>query len=79
VFIALGASGFAPILHAAWSPSLSLRGFAIPYVLAESGLYLLGTGIYVIRWPEKYWSRRFDVWVSTNSSWAATFSLPEIR
>ncbi|RYP08105.1 hypothetical protein DL764_002088 [Monosporascus ibericus] len=62
VFIALGASGFAPILHAALSPSLTLDGFSMEYVVAQSAFYLLGTAVYVNRIPEKYWSGVFDVW-----------------
>lgn len=68
VFIALGASGFAPILHATLSPKLSLEGFSLEYVLAQSAFYLLGTAFYVNRFPEKYWKGIFDVWVRSSSS-----------
>lgn len=71
VFIALGASGFAPILHAALSPALTLDGFSLEYVIAQSAFYLLGTVLYVNRIPEKYWSGIFDVWVSSPRSAAA--------
>lgn len=71
VFIALGASGFAPILHAALSPALTLDGFSLECVIAQSAFYLLGTVFYVNRIPEKYWSGIFDVWVSSPRSAAA--------
>ena len=63
VFIALGASGFAPILHAAMAPSLTLDGFSLEHVVAQSACYLLGTAVYVNKIPEKYWRGTFDVWV----------------
>ncbi|KAI9665925.1 MAG: hypothetical protein M1821_003860 [Bathelium mastoideum] len=65
IFIALGTSGFAPIAHGALSGTISLQGFSLEYIAAESAFYLLGTAIYVARIPEKYWSGIFDVWVSS--------------
>ncbi|KAI1347663.1 hemolysin-III channel protein-like protein Izh2 [Xylaria sp. FL0043] len=62
VFVALGASGFAPILHAAVAPRLTLDGFSLEHVVAQSLCYLVGTAIYVKRVPEKYWRGTFDVW-----------------
>lgn len=62
----MGASGFAPILHAALAPHLTLDGFALEYVAAQSAFYLLGTAFYVTRVPEKYWSGVFDIWVSSD-------------
>ncbi|KAI1324963.1 hemolysin-III channel protein-like protein Izh2 [Xylariaceae sp. FL0255] len=62
VFIALGTSGFAPILHAALSPALTLDGFSLKHVVAQSAFYLIGTTVYVKRIPEKHWAGTFDVW-----------------
>ncbi|KAJ8127452.1 hypothetical protein O1611_g6186 [Lasiodiplodia mahajangana] len=62
VFIALGAIGFVPIFHAALSPKLTLEGFSLEHVAAQSILYLLGAAFYVNRVPEKYCRGTFDVW-----------------
>ncbi|GAP93058.1 putative hemolysin-III channel protein Izh2 [Rosellinia necatrix] len=78
VFIALGASGFAPILHAALSPSLTLDGFSVEHVVAQSAFYLLGTAFYVNRIPEKYWRRTFDVWGASHQVFHILVSVAQI-
>ncbi|KAJ2991609.1 hypothetical protein NUW58_g2458 [Xylaria curta] len=78
VFIALGASGFAPILHAALSPSLTLDGFSVEHVLAQSAFYLLGTAFYVNRIPEKYWRGTFDVWGASHQVFHILVSVAQI-
>ncbi|RYP77226.1 hypothetical protein DL771_001275 [Monosporascus sp. 5C6A] len=78
VFIALGASGFAPIFHAALSPSLTLDGFSLEYVIAQSAFYLLGTAFYVNRIPEKYWSGIFDVWGASHQIFHVLVNVAQI-
>lgn len=65
VFIALGCSGFAPMIHALLQHGLGgLENFPISHVNLSSLLYLTGTTFYVTRTPEKIWPGVFDVWVS---------------
>ena len=67
VFIALGCSGFAPIIHAFLAHGRGgLESFPISYINISSLLYLTGTTFYVTRTPEKIWPGVFDVWVSPN-------------
>ncbi|MCJ1321375.1 hypothetical protein MMC15_006719 [Xylographa vitiligo] len=63
VFIALGCSGFAPIVHMFVKDGLNgLSNFPIGYICGSSLLYLIGTAIYVTRRPEKWWPGLFDYW-----------------
>jgi adiponectin receptor len=64
IFIMLGASGFAPIIHVFVSDHMSLANFPLVYIFASSVLYLVGTAFYVSRTPEKHWPGMFNVWVS---------------
>ena len=38
-------------------------------LLEMLGLYALGFGFYVSRWPERRWPRRFDIWLSSHQFW----------
>ncbi|KAI4861527.1 hemolysin-III channel protein-like protein Izh2 [Hypoxylon rubiginosum] len=78
VFIALGGSGFAPILHAAVSPRLTLDGFSLEHVAAQSAVYLLGTAFYINRIPEKYWRETFDVWGASHQLFHVLVSVAQI-
>ena len=65
VFIALGCSGFAPIIHAFIQYGFAgFDSFPISYINLSSLLYLTGTTFYVTRTPEKLWPGVFDIWVS---------------
>ncbi|MCJ1405416.1 hypothetical protein MMC11_008644 [Xylographa trunciseda] len=65
VFITLGCSGFAPIVHMFVKDGLNgLSNFPIGYICGSSALYLIGTAVYVTRSPEKRWPGLFDYWVS---------------
>ena len=67
VFIALGCSGFAPIIHAFLQYGFGgLENFPTSYINLSSLLYLTGTTFYVTRTPEKIWPGVFDVWVGGN-------------
>ncbi|KAI2602749.1 hemolysin-III channel protein-like protein Izh2 [Hypoxylon sp. NC1633] len=78
IFIALGASGFAPILHAAVSPTLTLDGFSLQHVAAQSVFYLLGTAFYINRIPEKYWRGTFDVLGASHQLFHVLVSVAQI-
>lgn len=65
IFVALGASGFAPILHAAVAPRLTLQHFALGHIFISTALYLTGTVIYVARFPESSRPGKHDIWVRT--------------
>ena len=63
MFVALGLSGFIPVLH-----GLSIYGLAgldkqlgLRWVMAEAFMYILGAGIYAARVPEKWAPGRFDL------------------
>ncbi|MCJ1377039.1 hypothetical protein MMC17_000129 [Xylographa soralifera] len=63
VFIALGCSGFAPIVHMFVKDGPNgLSNFPISYICGSCVLYLTGTAIYVTRSPEKRWPGLFDYW-----------------
>ncbi|KAI1200179.1 hemolysin-III channel protein-like protein Izh2 [Nemania serpens] len=78
VFIALGASGFAPIIHAAISPRLTLDGFSLGHVVAQSAVYLTGTAFYIFRIPEKHWRGTFDVWGASHQLFHILVSVAQI-
>lgn len=64
IFVMLGASGFAPIIHTLVSDHMSLADFPLFHIITSSVLYLIGTIFYVSRTPEKHWPGMFNVWVS---------------
>ena len=53
-FVALGASGFAPLIHGvtifSWSQMVKQSG--LPYYLVEGGFLLTGSFLYAVRFPE---------------------------
>ena len=66
MFIALGGSGFAPIIHVAIVEGAEgLRRFPLINITITCLSYLVGTTIYVGHVPEKYCpGGMFDIWVS---------------
>jgi len=78
VFVALGASGVVPIIHAVLSPNLSLRGFPLMHIFASSVLYLSGAAIYVTRIPERYWPGVFDIWGASHQIFHVVVNMAQI-
>lgn len=63
--MALGLSGFAPIVHMALAEGIEgLTHFPLIHITIVCLCYILGTAFYVTRIPEKYWPSTFDLWVS---------------
>ncbi|KAK0703505.1 mPR-like GPCR protein [Lasiosphaeria miniovina] len=67
-FVALGASGFAPLIHGitifGWSQMVKQSG--LPYYLAEGGFLLTGSFLYATKFPESRYPGKFDVWGSSH-------------
>ncbi|PVH73973.1 HlyIII-domain-containing protein [Cadophora sp. DSE1049] len=65
MFVATGLSGLAPLIH-----GLKLFGIsqmmrkAFPHTLAKAGCLLSGTSFHMIRFPESWYSGKFDLWGS---------------
>lgn len=77
IFVALGASGYAPMLHAAVAPSIGLQNFALGHILVATALYFAGTVIYVARFPESRRPGKHNIWVRQPDS-AASIPNPTI-
>ena len=64
MFIALALSGFVPIVHVVFAQGAEgLQRFPLASIAVTCGSYLIGTGFYIARVPEKLWPGVFDVWV----------------
>ena len=64
LFICLATSGFAPILQVGLREGrLGLQRFPLANIAVTCLSYLIGTCLYVVRFPEKTWPDTFDVWV----------------
>ncbi|KAA8642799.1 hemolysin-III family protein [Aspergillus tanneri] len=62
VFTLLATSGVAPILHvAAFEGAYGLKRFPLESLSVTLTSYAVGTAVYVSRFPEKFWSHRFDL------------------
>lgn len=68
MFVGLGVSGVVPVVH-----GINIHGFqkldermGLSWVLAEGALYIVGAIIYAIRWPERLFPTRFDIWGSSH-------------
>lgn len=63
MFIALGSSGFLPIVHAYLCYELASIEYPFANFAGGATLYVLGAVFYVRRIPERYWPEIFDIWV----------------
>ncbi|TEY85322.1 hypothetical protein BOTCAL_0014g00520 [Botryotinia calthae] len=77
-FLSLGASGFAPMIHAALMDHISLKNFPLFYMITSTILFLTGTAVYVTRTPEKYWPGVFDVWGAGNQIFHVLVNIAQI-
>lgn len=63
--MALALSGFMPIAHIALVEGTEgLWRFPLVNIAVTCGSYLVGTGFYIYRVPEKHFPGYFDIWVS---------------
>ncbi|KAK8089649.1 hemolysin III family channel protein [Apiospora hydei] len=68
MFVGLGVSGVLPICHA-----LTTYGYkgldqrmGLSWVLLEGFLYIFGAFLYAVRWPERSFPEKFDIWGSSH-------------
>ncbi|OTA88171.1 hypothetical protein M434DRAFT_399128 [Hypoxylon sp. CO27-5] len=68
MFVGLGVSGVVPVCH-----GLSIYGYrsleermGLNWVLLQGFLYIFGAFLYAIRWPERSFPRKFDIWGSSH-------------
>jgi adiponectin receptor len=68
VFVCLGLSGIVPIKIHIITSGLQLSAVAPTYswFLLMMLLYMLGTIVYVLRFPECRWPGKFDIWFSSH-------------
>jgi adiponectin receptor len=68
MFVAVGACGVVPLVHAAWVldvDAVAPGGVGVLWtrLLLMGALYVAGAAAYACRVPEKWWPGRFDIWV----------------
>ncbi|KAK4100923.1 HlyIII-domain-containing protein [Parathielavia hyrcaniae] len=68
MYVALGLSGVVPILHA-----LTSRGYreldermGLSWVILQGALYIFGALVYAVRFPERRYPGKFDIWGSSH-------------
>ncbi|KAL2021342.1 hypothetical protein VTK56DRAFT_7313 [Thermocarpiscus australiensis] len=68
MFVGLGLSGVVPILHA-----LTFYGYrqldermGLRWVVLQGALYIFGAFLYAVRWPERHFPGKFDIWGSSH-------------
>ncbi|KAI1143389.1 HlyIII-domain-containing protein [Hypoxylon sp. FL0543] len=68
MFVGLGVSGVVPVCH-----GLSIYGYrsleermGLNWVLFQGFLYIFGAFLYAVRWPERSFPRKFDLWGSSH-------------
>ncbi|KAI0842212.1 HlyIII-domain-containing protein [Hypoxylon sp. FL0890] len=68
MFVGLGVSGVVPVCH-----GLNIYGYqsleermGLNWVLVQGFLYIFGAFLYAIRWPERSFPRKFDIWGSSH-------------
>ncbi|KAF2432338.1 HlyIII-domain-containing protein [Tothia fuscella] len=68
MFVAMGLSAVIPVIHGAFIYSLSHLSdtMALPYVVAQGILYIIGAGLYAARFPERMAPGSFDIWGSSH-------------
>ena len=52
-----------------WGAGEPAWGLCFPYVGSMLGLYALGTVIYTLQFPERYFPHRFDLYLSSHQLW----------
>ena len=52
-----------------WSAGEPMWGLCFPYITFMLGLYALGTVIYTLQFPERYFPHRFDIYLSSHQLW----------
>lgn len=75
MYAALGLSNVAPMAHILWlytqKEATANSDFRTSVILtaASGATYLLGLYIYTRRYPERYYPRRFDIWLNSHTLW----------
>ncbi|ROT34788.1 HlyIII-domain-containing protein [Sodiomyces alkalinus F11] len=68
MFVGLGLSGIVPVLHGLklYGREALERRMSLSWVVGHGALYVTGAFIYAVRWPERSFPRRFDIWGSSH-------------
>ncbi|KAF2457764.1 adipor-like receptor [Lineolata rhizophorae] len=63
MFVAMGLSAIVPVLHglSLFGPAELARRIALPWLVLQGALYILGAAVYAARVPERLSPGRFDV------------------
>jgi adiponectin receptor len=69
MFILLAGTAFIPIVHSIFSTSLghTSAAFSLPYLLLESGMFLVGALLFMFQAPERWWPGRLDLWGNSHN------------
>ncbi|TPX51030.1 hypothetical protein SeMB42_g02037 [Synchytrium endobioticum] len=69
IFVALGASGVVPIIHAMilWGFDFVTEAVSLGCMAIMGLFYVLGAVLYTSRFPERYWPGKFDIWFHSHS------------
>ena len=68
-FIALGATGFAPVVQLCWTRGPAWVAYFYAPVVKSLAVYVAGAVIYAMRWPEKLLPGRFDYIGGSHNIW----------
>ncbi|KAJ2901556.1 ADIPOR-like receptor SPBC12C2.09c [Zalerion maritima] len=68
IFVGLGVSGVVPVIHGVFLYGYTLMNhkMGLNWVLLQGILYITGATTYALRFPEKKWPGRFDIWGSSH-------------
>lgn len=68
MFVGLGLSGVIPVAHAVVSDGFVAldERMGLRWVLLQGGMYIFGAFLYAVRWPERSFPGKFDIWFSSH-------------
>lgn len=75
LMVGLGCSNLISIAHTLvlnWSPKYGkyiLLGKDIAGIAISGGIFLIGVVIYVSHFPERYYPKKFDIWLNSHTIW----------
>ena len=68
LFVALGTSGVVPVIHGLqmYSYQQLEDRMSLSLVILHGGMYIFGAFLYAVRWPERTFPGKFDIWGSSH-------------
>jgi adiponectin receptor len=68
MFVAMGLSALVPVIHGTFLYSIPhlCNTMALPFVVTQGALYIIGAGLYAARFPERMAPGKFDIWGSSH-------------